>query len=397
MGISKNNFDPMMILVIELCNYIDYPIGGQLSFVRNMLKAFPDGDLKLVGITTAADIPVGEWTSMLIDGRKFNFFAVEQRTCNSKKPLIPQRIQDFFLVRQYFKRFLNVDFDFIFVQAPEVLFGLPRKVLGRTLIDMPGVSNPLTISRYRIARPFAKIFDFLLFKRLGKVQKIWATASKREILSWIERSRGRLREEMVTQLPTRFDSTVFKYEDRKEARRKLVLPDEAVIVVTVGRMNWFKGWKLMLDAFHCFQGQREKSIFVFIGDGEDMPKIVSYTEELGLEDSVYTVGRKTPKEIAHFLNAADLFVMGSFTEGWSTTLVEACACGVPCVVTDFSSAGEMIEDGVNGFVVHSRDEKDFALKMDKAVDLDRSALREYNSKYKLLSMEFLREEMLSVI
>ena len=53
--------------------------------------------------------------------------------------------------------------------------------------------------------------------------------------------------------------------------------------------------------------------------------------------------------------------------------------------------------GVNGFVVHSRDEKDFALKMDKAVDLDRSALREYNSKYKLLSMEFLREEMLSVI
>jgi len=42
--------------------------------------------------------------------------------------------------------------------------------------------------------------------------------------------------------------------------------------------------------------------------------------------------------------------MASSYEGWPTSLVEAVACGIPCCVTDFGAAREIIHEGENGFV-----------------------------------------------
>ncbi len=65
------------------------------------------------------------------------------------------------------------------------------------------------------------------------------------------------------------------------------------------------------------------------------------------------------------------FIMGAYKEGWSTTLVEACACSVPCVITNFSSAKEMVTDGKNGYVIQNRDEQVFANRMIEVVSFDR--------------------------
>ena len=89
--------------------------------------------------------------------------------------------------------------------------------------------------------------------------------------------------------------------------------------------------------------------------------------------------------------------MGSMREGWSTTLVEACACGVPCVVSDFSSSKEMISDGKNGFVVVGRDEKEFAKKMLMALELDRLAVMEYDKRFSCLAVSNLKNDLLNVL
>ena len=80
-------------------------------------------------------------------------------------------------------------------------------------------------------------------------------------------------------------------------------------------------------------------------------------------------------------------------EGWSTTLVEACACGVPCVVTDFSSAREMIKDNHNGYVVEGRDENVFSKRMIDALSLDRAKVAEYDKRFEKLAVSHLREDM----
>lgn len=63
--------------------------------------------------------------------------------------------------------------------------------------------------------------------------------------------------------------------------------------------------------------------------------------------------------------------MASYKEGWSTSLMEAIACGVPACVTDFSSASEIIIEGENGFIVREHREDLFIEAMMKSVKLPR--------------------------
>ena len=146
----------------------------------------------------------------------------------------------------------------------------------------------------------------------------------------------------------------------------------------------------MLDSFKLVVEKEPDAHFFFIGDGEDRSDIENYLTELHLTKNVTLLGSRLPSAIADYLNASDVFVMGSFKEGWSTTLVEACACCVPCVVTDFSSAEEMVKDGINGYVLKGRSEKDFADAMIKATELPRGNVIEYNERYKQLAVNKIR-------
>ena len=135
----------------------------------------------------------------------------------------------------------------------------------------------------------------------------------------------------------------------------------------------------------------------FIGDGEDEKKIKEYIVSIGLENKIILDGKMSPEEIGKFLNKSSVFVMGSMMEGWSTTLVEACACGVPCVVTDFSSAREMVAGGKNGFVVESRDVSVFAEKMLLALALDRKEASEYDKRFTYLAVSNLKKDLLKAL
>ena len=73
-------------------------------------------------------------------------------------------------------------------------------------------------------------------------------------------------------------------------------------------------------------------------------------------------------QLAIYLQASDLFVMGSEKEGWSTSLVEALVTGSPIVTTHFSGATTVVKEGINGFVV-LRDPKEFAKAMESAMSL----------------------------
>ena len=79
------------IIIIELCNYKDYPTGGHLSFALHMLGAFGN-ELKLVGIRTEEDCEVGKWNTKTIDNATFEYFNVANVKKNAESPLIPGRV-----------------------------------------------------------------------------------------------------------------------------------------------------------------------------------------------------------------------------------------------------------------------------------------------------------------
>jgi glycosyltransferase involved in cell wall biosynthesis len=87
--------------------------------------------------------------------------------------------------------------------------------------------------------------------------------------------------------------------------------------------------------------------------------------------------------------------MGSFQEGWSTSLLEALACGTPACVTDFNSAREIIVEGINGYVSDAHDEINFVELMNKCLLINRESLpRKCDiDKY---SVRNLREDLLKL-
>lgn len=381
----------MRILVIDNVNYEDYPTGGILNFYRNMLPAFGN-DLLLAGITTDAKTLVGRWTRKKIDGKEYDYFSMAKVTASSKRPLIPERIKNCIYTRKYIRKILDRnDFDIILTQKPEVIYFFPDRVLNKTCYILPGVGNPLLISRYPLAHHFAKIYDkFFFMPKAAKARWLLAAADYEARDEFAKRSNGMIEAKNIIQFPTRYDDKYY-YMDNTRKRKK------GNIFVTVGRLGWFKGWKLMIDAFKIVSKKNKDSEFHFIGDGEDEKKINNYIRTKDLEGKVFCDGKKTPAEIGKILNDADVFVMGSMREGWSTTLVEACACGVPCVVSDFSSSKEMISDGKNGFVVVGRDEKEFAKKMLMALELDRLAVMEYDKRFSCLAVSNLKNDLLNVL
>lgn len=388
--------DGERILFIEFCNFTDYPLGGHLSFAKHLTRAMAGG-MDLVGLTTDAEEPVGEWQAKIVEGAEYRVLNVARVVPSSKRPLVPSRVTNYFLMRRFASRIEWGKYPVILIQTPEILFAVPKAVLSRVILVMPGVGNPLAISRYPWARRLAWLYDRVFFRRAGRVRRLLAAADKEAVAGFVARGRGWISASKVLQFPTRYDEHIFHVREAERLRERQGIPTTGKLIVTTGRLNWFKGWQLMLDAFFLFRKRHEGARFVFIGDGEDRPRIEEYARSHAALDEVMFLGQQSLATISEWLCMADLFVMGSFKEGWSTSLVEATACGAACVVTDFSSAAEMVEDGVNGFVLHDRDARHFAEAMEKALSLDKGQLRKTAQGMERLAVKNMRQDFLNAI
>lgn len=367
------------VLIIDFTNYEDYPIGGYLSFARSLLDSFGT-DLALVGITTCPEDPIGKWFKKNIDGSVYDFFAMARYNKANTRHFIPDRLVNYLLLKYYYKRILEININNIFLQRQELLIAVSEK--SRNIcFSFAGLENPLSISKYKYAHFISVWFERVFFNRLKDAATILARGDETAIREMINRSRGEVSEHSVIKFPTRINAEIFRPLDKIEAREKLGLPKASTIVITTGRLANFKGWKFMIDCFRIFEKELPDCRFYLIGDGEDYKEIVTYISLLNLKDKIVLEGKKRSDEIALFLNASDLYIMGSYKEGWSTSLMEAIACGVPACVTNFSSASDIIINGENGFVVNDHNEALFVHNMKNALAISRPVKRDHVIRY----------------
>jgi glycosyltransferase involved in cell wall biosynthesis len=380
------------ILIIDFCNYEDYQIGGHLTFAKSLMNAFGD-HLALAGITTDKSDPVGRWIKKNIDGTNYDFFALARYNKNKTKYFFPDRLICFLLVRFYKSKILSVNIKNVFIQRQEILPAVMNFGIENICYRFPGLQNPISISKYWYGKYIAGIFDKLFFSGLKNAKTILATGDENAINEMILRSKGRIERTSVIKFPTRVNTDIFKPSDKFEARVKLNISNSTSVVVTTGRLAWFKGWMFMIDCFSIFEKKIPDSIFYIVGEGEDFQKIKDYMELKGLTGKIILAGKKNPHEIATLLNASDLFIMGSYKEGWSTSLSEAVACGIPSCVTNFSSAKEIIRHGENGYVIESHDVELFVQGMFKAVSIAHPIK---NENIKVFASDKIKEDLMKV-
>lgn len=135
-------------------------------------------------------------------------------------------------------------------------------------------------------------------------------------------------------------------------RSELGIGDELMLAFT-GRFIPEKGIATLVDMMQQLQGERVH--LVMAGDGP----LRSAIEDAKLE-AVHIVGRLDAPDIAALLLESDLFCLPTRSEGFSTSLLEATACGTSSLVTDVGGARELMPDDSYGFVMHEADACAFA-------------------------------------
>ena len=164
----------------------------------------------------------------------------------------------------------------------------------------------------------------------------------------------------VTNIPNAIDTDVFKPIDKVAARQRHHLPaDKKLILFGAQRItDERKGFRFLTEAcehiaMHHPTLPQQLGVVVLGGDAQ------SVKEALPLP--VYTVNYlSNEKEIAELYNAADLFVTPSLRDNLPNTIVEAMACGTPCVGFNVGGIPEMIHHQQDGYVADYCDSLDFA-------------------------------------
>ncbi|MFB1049330.1 N-acetyl-alpha-D-glucosaminyl L-malate synthase BshA [Paraliobacillus sp. JSM ZJ581] len=124
-------------------------------------------------------------------------------------------------------------------------------------------------------------------------------------------------------------------------------PNEKVII----HISNFRKVKRIQDVIYAFQiiNSQVPSKLLLIGDGPEYSEMYQLVKKLGLEDSILFLGKQN--NIADLLSISDLKLLLSEKESFGLVMIEAMACGVPCIGTNVGGIPEVIEDGKNGYII----------------------------------------------
>ena len=141
-------------------------------------------------------------------------------------------------------------------------------------------------------------------------------------------------------------------EPSEALRVRLGIAPGTVLLGTVARLDPIKNQAMMLRALA--RPELRRCALLLAGDGPERAALEAQATLLGVAGRVRFVG--FTEDVGGHLEALDVFLLTSFSEGTSMTLLEAMALGRPVVATAVSGNVEIVEDGVTGMLVASDDD-----------------------------------------
>jgi len=146
-----------------------------------------------------------------------------------------------------------------------------------------------------------------------------------------------------------------------------IRPDGAGLrLISVARLHWVKGFEYAVKAVRLLREAGQRITYTIVGPDYGATAAIRLAiRDYGLEDVVKVVGHLPPKGVRDMLAGADVFVQPSLSEGTPIAVMEAMAMALPVVVTDVGGTREIVEDGVHGHVVPSRDPAAIAVAVEK--------------------------------
>ena len=142
-------------------------------------------------------------------------------------------------------------------------------------------------------------------------------------------------------VPNGCDSSVFHLADREKARRDLGITPESQLIVYVGRSDFAKGLRELLEATSCLARDYPRLQVAMVGEGPAREELMKVAESLGIKDRVIFVPPCPSLEVARWMTAATICTLPSYREGYPNVILEALSCGRPVVATTVGGIPEI--------------------------------------------------------
>jgi len=155
----------------------------------------------------------------------------------------------------------------------------------------------------------------------------------------------------IVSVPTGVDAALFRPGDALVARLALQLPADRRLVGIIATLRSWKGHSYLVEALAQLP---EDVSLVIVGQGPGWDPLHSQVADLGLQARVIFAGDQ--RDVVPWFQALDVFALPSYAnEGVPQAILQAMACARPIVSTAVGAIPEVLEDGVNGLVVPTRD------------------------------------------
>lgn len=152
-------------------------------------------------------------------------------------------------------------------------------------------------------------------------------------------------------------------------------PFDEFQMLMISRLEPVKNIEGMINVLSQLKNKTDLNLRLIIaGSGQSESALKQQVKELGLENNVEFLGF-IDDPYPHLLSS-DLYILNSFSEGFSNSLVEAMYSKTPSLSTAVGAAPEIIEDGINGFIVPPDDEEALYGKIKAIITLPKEKLRE---------------------
>lgn len=163
----------------------------------------------------------------------------------------------------------------------------------------------------------------------------------------------------------------FSPGDRSGARLATGLEPGRPVLLFVGRIQPLKGLDVAIRALAEVRAQRPDALLVVVGGASgvggdaEVARVHELASRLDVADAVRFVPPQPHHMLSTWYRSADVVVVPSRSESFGLVALEAAACGVPVVAASVGGLRTLVDDGLTGFLVDSRDPADYAAAISK--------------------------------
>ncbi|WP_299024390.1 glycosyltransferase [uncultured Thermanaerothrix sp.] len=168
----------------------------------------------------------------------------------------------------------------------------------------------------------------------------------------------------ISIIPPGVDVGRFYPIPKDEARAFVGVPDEARMILFVGRIEPLKGIETLIRALRLIQDTGRLACcphyLAIIGGNpptgaeqmdSEMTRLQRLAKQLGVKDVVLFLGKQAQESLPYYYSAADVLVLPSHYESFGMVALEAMACGTPVIASQVGGLPFLVRDGVTGFVI----------------------------------------------